>query len=63
MTNYYTAKRLGDDLYKGLVYTHSEDGNREVELWHSAKKYNTEAQAIDAAAEWCEDNDVEAELE
>jgi hypothetical protein len=59
--NYYTAKEVNTG-FRGFVYTYDEKGEKEISVWKSERIYNTAEEAVDAAVEWAEENDVEVEL-
>jgi Zn-dependent metalloprotease len=59
---YYTAVEQHGS-YRGQVYRYRPDGNTADVLWTSDTRYDTSEQALDAAAQWLEDNGVEAELD
>lgn len=62
---YYGAigAKMNDRAWFGRVYHYDVTGNREIVDWQSSRTFETKAQAINAACEWCEENDVDAELE
>jgi hypothetical protein len=59
--NYYTAKECPTG-FRGFIYTYDEKGQKEITVWKSEQVYNTTGEAVDAAVEWAEENDVEVEL-
>ena len=62
MDNYYRVG-LRKGLYYFEVYTYDASGNNEHIIHQSEPDYNSATEATDAAAEWLEDNNMEAELE
>lgn len=56
----YTA-RLTQYGYVGVVYTWDARGDYEITLFVSDPQCSRSA-AIDLAADWCEDNGIDAEL-
>lgn len=63
MKRYYTGKRSPCGGYYALVYHYSPDGERELLDFQSNPIWDTKEEAEEAAAIWCEDNDVDAEME
>lgn len=59
--NYYTYKKQIEG-YRGYIYTYDESGNKEIEVWLSEDVYESSEQAEDAAVEYIEENNLEAEL-
>lgn len=61
MKNYYEATtRKG--LFGWKIYHYDATGEKEVVVARGEPTYKTEGFAIDAASEWMEDNNIEAEL-
>lgn len=61
MSVYYCAKevQLG---WIAKVYSYTQDGQREIVLWESHHCYRDSTEAEDVAMEYCEENELEAEL-
>lgn len=61
MQAYYTA-HAGDVGYRAVVYTYDWTSNHRIVLWKLTDTYDTMEDALDAAAVWCADNGIDAEL-
>jgi len=63
-TIYYEAlrDRADPDLWRWKVYRYDPGGTREISLARSDGSFADRAGAIDAAADWCEENGIVAEL-
>ena len=59
---YYSAEASGDG-FRGIVYRYGPIGDRVISVWKSSIAYSTREEAINAAADWLEDNDFEAHLD
>ncbi len=59
--NYYTAWNMVD-CFRGVVYHYDAKGNNQIPVWQSGP-FDSEEEAIDAAAEFLENTGLDAELE
>ena len=58
--HWYTAREI-DGIWHGIVYHYDHTGNKEI-FDHKTVNHNSYGEAIDAAVEWAEDNNIEVEL-
>ena len=61
MTSYYDVVEVPGG-YRGRVYSYDESGDREVVHWTSDQVFSSPAEAMDAAVEWADENELEVEL-
>lgn len=59
--HYYEAT-VKNKQYGWKVYHYDTTGEKEIIVGRGEPKYDTENQALDAAGEWMEENDIDAEL-
>ena len=49
--------------WRGRVYGYDGSGDKLIIVWTSPEEYPSREEAMDAAVEWCEEHDVEAEMD
>lgn len=60
--HYYTAKET-EHGFVGLVYHYDATGNKRIVVFQELTSHDGKEEAIDSAVQWCEDNDVDAEMD
>ena len=58
----YYYEVVGTNPYGWKVYHYDSSGNTEALVAKSNRSYDSHAHATDAACEWLEENNVEAEM-
>ena len=61
-THWYHAKEVASG-WKGQVYHYDETGNRKITDFLSEEVYMSTEEALDAASDWAEDHDIDADLD
>lgn len=59
--HYYSYKEV-EYGYRGRVYKYDSEGNKEITVWLSTESYITTDEAIDAAGNWAEEQNIDVEL-
>jgi hypothetical protein len=60
--NYVEAMPVAEG-YKGRVYRYNESGNKPIVVCLLSEVKSTKEEAIDDAVEWCDEHDLECEID
>lgn len=62
--NYYTAfRKRGNPDWRWMIYHYDATGERQIPIARAQKAYGTKEEALDAAAEHCDDHSILAEYD